>query len=821
MHLSICIFSLAPFVFSGDRRFALVPLSLWLFYHVLFIVGPRQANLVVPGFGRFKNTFKTTIEEFFSPKLLPVLSISFVLVTLSLAVTGHRLGGPPLCYHSCQVCLSQWSASIPLVADTAAAAEGEALGRWLAAGADRPLSGQTHHLHHAHDSSPLAPHEPYFRLVPARQAELFDPAHHYGCGFANGKELLGFYTMAQTSFLLFLSVVVAMAVCLAWRVAEDEREDYSAAEEMLKKQSPGAYELRSELLQHCGNPASPIRPEGSFVWVVFGVVAALSFTLLGWHNWSVLSPSPTSTLLIVLNLLTILMTTLILHLGFFGRILALYMRNYRRVSYLTQLLTRIERQEVELDHWWNCRTFVLNDDLSLDYDAGGLAVSATFVITVLVFLILLAQVWREGGGYSAMLEPPGSYCAYASMYITCCLIKIFTLATNTYEEQHRHIQVLQSLSSSAGLRLLLMPQAASPSALSPGGSGALGLFIDDDAFGSPRQTHVPLGARRGGFGVGFSLSGSSDDGPLPANDDADAARTLRVSFDVHDADGDAAHSVGLSLSPTRHAAKQPLQPPLGGVDLSSGAGLFENLMKRSQFLSPTLPHAAFGRAKAAGPRGGGTAASLRALDLASTSHDVAPPAAPLHSDAALDDDVERQLSAADGEPPHAAVWKLSRRVLTPALPASASHSKLSALDPATAAAATTTAAPLEAAPASSSAAVTTTSSQSASSPSSETLAGGDDDNDDDNAASRVTLPPSMAAPPSIPRPTMLRSVSSSVEHYRLSIAEFIVQIRKYDPYPCILGIPVMPALFSTSKFYIFISFVLLGSRTMLSCWRNL
>jgi len=29
------------------------------------------------------------------------------------------------------------------------------------------------------------------------------------------------------------------------------------------------------------------------------------------------------------------------------------------------------------------------------------------------------------------------------MYITCCLIKLFTLATNTYEEQHRHIEGLQ------------------------------------------------------------------------------------------------------------------------------------------------------------------------------------------------------------------------------------------------------------------------------------------------------------------------------------------------------------------------------------------
>ena len=28
--------------------------------------------------------------------------------------------------------------------------------------------------------------------------------------------------MAQTSFLLFMSVIVAMAVCMAWRVADDE-----------------------------------------------------------------------------------------------------------------------------------------------------------------------------------------------------------------------------------------------------------------------------------------------------------------------------------------------------------------------------------------------------------------------------------------------------------------------------------------------------------------------------------------------------------------------------------------------------------------------
>jgi hypothetical protein len=45
--------------------------------------------------------------------------------------------------------------------------------------------------------------------------------------------------------------------------------------------------------------------------------------------------------------------------------------------------------------------------------------------------------------------------------------------------------------------------------------------------------------------------------------------------------------------------------------------------------------------------------------------------------------------------------------------------------------------------------------------------------------------------------------------------------RKYDPYPCILGIPIMPALFNGSKFYIFICFVLLGTRTMVSVMREI
>ncbi len=121
-----------------------------------------------------------------------------------------------------------------------------------------------------------------------------------------------------------------------------------------------------------------------------GVKLLLLIFVLGWHNWYVLPPSHTATLLIVLNLLTILMTLLILHLGFFGRLLALYKRNYLRVEYLTTLLSRVT--ESDIDYWLNCRNFVLNDDLSLDYDIGGLAVSVTFLINLLLFVTLTSQV---------------------------------------------------------------------------------------------------------------------------------------------------------------------------------------------------------------------------------------------------------------------------------------------------------------------------------------------------------------------------------------------------------------------------------------------
>ncbi len=46
------------------------------------------------------------------------------------------------------------------------------------------------------------------------------------------------------------------------------------------------------------------------------------------------------------------------------------------------------------------------------------------------------------------------------------------------------------------------------------------------------------------------------------------------------------------------------------------------------------------------------------------------------------------------------------------------------------------------------------------------------------------------------------------------IEDWIQQILKFDPYPCVLGIPVKPALFATSKVYIFICFSLISTKIL-------
>jgi hypothetical protein len=97
----------------------------------------------------------------------------------------------------------------------------------------------------------------------------------------------------------------------------------------------------------------------------------------------------------------------------------------------------------DLETWWNARSFILNEDLALDYDIGGLAVSATFFLVLTTFLVTIVQMCREG--FRAVRTPPASFTGYASVYLTMCLIRIFTLATNTFNEQHRHIESLQRL----------------------------------------------------------------------------------------------------------------------------------------------------------------------------------------------------------------------------------------------------------------------------------------------------------------------------------------------------------------------------------------
>lgn len=100
--------------------------------------------------------FKNSLENFFSLKLLPVLSLSYLFVIISLYITGKLLQGPPLCFDSCSICLSRWDASIKI--------------------------GEEGSEYYSKDME--------------------------GCGYANGRELLAYYTMVQISFLLYTLVLI-------------------------------------------------------------------------------------------------------------------------------------------------------------------------------------------------------------------------------------------------------------------------------------------------------------------------------------------------------------------------------------------------------------------------------------------------------------------------------------------------------------------------------------------------------------------------------------------------------------------------------------
>ena len=84
----------------------------------------------------------------------------------------------------------------------------------------------------------------------------------WGCGFVNGQELLGYYTMAQTSFILFITVIIGLTVCMAWKITDEESHDRELAQEWLKREDPGAAVMRDNIMKKHGRPGSSVKPEG-------------------------------------------------------------------------------------------------------------------------------------------------------------------------------------------------------------------------------------------------------------------------------------------------------------------------------------------------------------------------------------------------------------------------------------------------------------------------------------------------------------------------------------------------------------------------------
>lgn len=73
-------------------------------------------------------------------------------------------------------------------------------------------------------------------------------------------------------------------------------------------------------------------------WLMFGLVAACTFTLIGWRKWGDLPPNAVTAVVIGANVTTTLASVLMLHVGFHGRLIALYQGNLQRVQFLSKLL---------------------------------------------------------------------------------------------------------------------------------------------------------------------------------------------------------------------------------------------------------------------------------------------------------------------------------------------------------------------------------------------------------------------------------------------------------------------------------------------------
>ena len=239
VHLILCSSSLVPHIFTHAVWARWAPILVWAFYNTLPFVPARSSMFGGRSLGLVKASFENSLNGLITPRVLPVLSISFLLIALSLSTTGATLGGAPLCYKAHKECLADWDNAVS-VAD--------------------------------YTSDPYAPAPDPYKV------------QH---GYINGKELSAFRTMVQVAFSLFMSTIMALVGCLAWKVADDEVLEQQAAAEWLSKEDYNAWTLREDLLRTFGAPGSDIRPDGSPSWVVSGITSSMTFVLLGWHNWYV------------------------------------------------------------------------------------------------------------------------------------------------------------------------------------------------------------------------------------------------------------------------------------------------------------------------------------------------------------------------------------------------------------------------------------------------------------------------------------------------------------------------------------------------------
>lgn len=288
LHFLLSLIALLPFCITGKAVAGLPSALASGVYATIYVTDSEEAR-------RWRSRYLKGLRRLFPGHLTTFLGVAFVSTTMLLLTAGHILEGPPLCFMACDECAKQWKKAIPLP----------------------PGSG----------------------------------AGDGRCGVLNGVGLYATLRLAQSATFAFLSIFGAIVTCNAWSLSLAEMERRRETESWLKGCEGGvAFALREELIFKTGRSGSPTPLFCDRSFSLLGACAAILFSSLAHRRWLQLRFLGNEAVAVsALHAIVVLASTACAHFAFFGRLAALYQRNFDRVQHLTAQLREVicTVQEVE------------------------------------------------------------------------------------------------------------------------------------------------------------------------------------------------------------------------------------------------------------------------------------------------------------------------------------------------------------------------------------------------------------------------------------------------------------------------------------------